>query len=226
MKKLAIGIMAVTLIGSSVMFAEDTAATTAQPTTTVQSADQTAMPGMDMKNCPMMKGDKKDCGGVANGYADKAQMFKDKAAKATTKGDAKKAELLTNCSTAAQNVADQMNAMMKLKADCKANSSCSAMMMDKKDKGCGAMTPKSCMKMAQKCEKMSQKMAKKAGTETDTAAAANDKAMSELQSKMSAQFKAVASAEEALGKAKSDLKDYMKSLKQAKKDAKAQQSND
>ncbi|MEI6056698.1 MAG: hypothetical protein WCR55_11655 [Lentisphaerota bacterium] len=225
MKKLAIGIMAVTLIGSSAMFAEDTVTTTAQTTTTIQSADQTSMPGMDMKNCPMTKGDKKDCGGVANGYADKAQMFKDKAAKATTKGDAKLADLYNKCSTAAQSVSDQMNAMMKLKADCKANSSCSAMMMDQ-GKGCGAMTPKSCMKMAQKCEKMSQKMAQKAGSSADTSVAADAKAVSEMQSKMADQYKAVASAEEALGKAQSDLKDYMKSLKQAKKDAKAQQSND
>lgn len=222
MKKLAIGIMAVTLIGSSAMFAEDTA--TAQPTTTVQSSDQTAMPGMDMKNCPTMKGDKKDCGGVANAYSSKVQIFKDKAANATTKGDAKLADLYTKCSTAAQTVSDQMNAMMKLKADCKASSSCSAMMIEH-GKECGAMTPNSCLKMAQKCEKMSQKMAKKAGSSADASVAKDAKAVSEMQSKMADQYKAVASAEEAFAKAKSDLKDYMKSLKQAKKDAKAQQSN-
>lgn len=221
MKKLAIGIMAVTLMGSSAMFAEDT--TTAQSSATIQTADQAMAPaGMDMKK---MKG-KKGCDDIAKSYADQAKKFKDKSAKATVKGDAKLADLLNKCADASQKVSDQMVVVMKLKADCKANSSCSPMM--DQGKRCGITTPKSCMKQAEKCEKMSQKMTKKADKALkagDTATADSCKAASDIQTKMGEQLKSLSAYEDTFAKAKGDLKDYMKSLRQSKKDAKAQKNN-
>ncbi|HBM14855.1 MAG TPA: hypothetical protein DD381_00670 [Lentisphaeria bacterium] len=212
MKKIAIYLVALTFVGSLSLFAEDVAAS-GQQAQAVSQADQTTQVS-NSQTCPMMKGKKKDCGSMADTYAKKAQWFKSKADKATAKGDAKMAELLTNCSTASQAVSDQMNAVMKLKSECMANSA-SCPMMKKQDKSCGTMGPKECMKKAMMCEKMSQKMAKKAGAETD-AAAANDKAISEMQAKMSAQYKSLAAAQETFGKAKSDLRAYKQFQKESK----------
>lgn len=199
--------MAVILVGTSALFAEDTPAVSAQPVASVQQADQTS--------CPMMKDKMKGCSDAANIYENKAQMFKSKAEKASSKGDTKLADLYTKCSTAAQNVSDQMKNLMKLKADCKANAQCSAM---DKEKGCGAMTPKSCMKMAQKCERMAQKMSKNA--DTDTA-----KSVSMIQSKMAEHYKTLAAAEESFAQANKDLRDYKKSLKQSKKNSNNQEND-
>ena len=186
MKKLAIGIMAVTLIGSSAMFAEDSAVT--QVAATTQSLGQT-----------MMKCKKGNCEDFAKSYADQAQNFKDQASKATAKGDTKLAELLTNCSAASQKVADQMTTVMKTKSECMAANPGCAAMMKKQGKECGAMTtPNGCMKMAQRCEKMSQKMANKAEKQgsSNSDVAANAKTVSDFQMKMSEQLKTLASAEQ------------------------------
>ena len=203
MKKLTIVLTAATVLCSAALFAEDTASAPAAQSAACTTAVQPAQ-DKDMSNCPMMNGKKGKCEKMAGMYANKAQMFKKKADKVAAKGDEKLAALLTNCSTTAQNVADQLNAMMKLKEQCMANSSCT----DKMKKGGCSMSKQA------------------SDTSASAPSATDDKAAAAIQNQMTQQCQSVKSAKDSFEKAQQDLRAYMKTQKQAKQAAKDSKDQD